>query len=354
MCKRSVLIRGLLGFSSVFFTGMIVGAFLLNWAQQKRDFLVMQEKSDNYGVPNTVLDNNQKHSRLESQPVRTKKVPRGERKINANSKTLLQIIPNLNKSSILDSTPRHSSRKIKEAWRQYASNLPHDLTNKAAIAIVLDDLGLDQLRTKQVMKLPPPLTLALIPYGNHLQQHSLRARALGHEVIVHLPMEPINSKTNPGKNALLTTLTDEELQERVSWNLAQFSGFVGVNNHMGSKFTAWQPGMKIVMQALKKRGLLFLDSKTTTNTRGKFTAAKLGVPYAARDIFLDNKNDEKAIRRQLKRLEDVAQENGVAVGIGHPYDTTIRELRDWIPIAKKRGFSFIPVTAIIKKRHSNE
>ena len=137
----------------------------------------------------------------------------------------------------------------------------HDLTNKAAIAIVLDDLGLDQLRTKQVMKLPPPLTLALIPYGNHLQQHSLRARALGHEVIVHLPMEPINSKTNPGKNALLTTLTDEELQERVSWNLAQFSGFVGVNNHMGSKFTAWQPGMKIVMQALKKRGLFILRSE---------------------------------------------------------------------------------------------
>ena len=246
--------------------------------------------------------------------------------------------------------PKPSSTKASTtAWLRFAAVTPAQ-NGQPAIAIVMDDLGIDQRRTDIAIDLPAPITLAFIPYGYRLSTHTRRARENGHELLVHLPMEPLNANADPGKNALLKGLTDKQLRSRIEWNLSRFQGFVGVNNHMGSKFTAWERGMKLVVKSLKDRGLIFLDSKTTKNSVGLRMAKALNVPNAARDVFLDNEISIKSIQRQLKVLERVASKNGSAIGIGHPHDATVEVLRGWIPNAKKRGFILVPVSAIIKRK----
>lgn len=234
-------------------------------------------------------------------------------------------------------------------WLKFAALTPAQ-NGQPAIAIVIDDLGIDQRRTGVAIDLPAPITLAFIPYGYRLPKHTRRARRNGHELLVHIPMEPMNASADPGKNALLTGLTDKQLISRIEWNLSQFQGFVGVNNHMGSKFTAWDRGMKIVVQTLKNRGLMFLDSKTTKNTVGYRLARSLNVPHAVRDVFLDNEISVESINQQLRLLESVARRNGTAIGIGHPHDATVQALRAWIPGAKKRGFILVPVSAVVKRK----
>ncbi len=234
------------------------------------------------------------------------------------------------------------------AWRRYAALAP-DFAGRPAIAIVIDDVGHDPRRqAERLRRLPGPVTLAMLPYGYELRRLSRMFREAGHEVLVHLPMEPSDAAYDPGPNALLTSLDRAELARRIGWNLGQFDGYVGINNHMGSRFTADAGGMGMVMAEVKKRGLLFLDSWTTGSSVGDGMARRLEVPRARRDIFIDNEVDVDKILAQLAVTERLARRRGYAIAIGHPHDETITALERWLPEAQKRGFVLVPVSAIVK------
>lgn len=237
------------------------------------------------------------------------------------------------------------------AWQLNALPLPEEPESGPRIALVIDDLGPNRANTDRVVKLPGPLTLAFLVYADELPQVAARARAAGHELLAHVPMEPEDTvHHDPGPNVLKADLAPEELRRRLAWGLDRYSGFVGVNNHMGSRFTASAAGMRPVMAELRRRGLLFLDSKTTADTVGPALAREFGVPHAARDVFLDNDPAAPAIREQLLRLEKVARRTGLAIGIGHPYDSTIEALAEWLPTLRARGFRLVPVSAIVRAR----
>jgi uncharacterized protein len=230
---------------------------------------------------------------------------------------------------------------------------PHNVekTGHGKIAIVIDDMGLNRINTQRMVSMPAPLTLAYLPYADNLQKQADTARAAGHELMVHMPMEPTDmAHNNPGPNALLTTNTTEENVTRLQKNLAQFDGYMGVNNHMGSRFTGDPAALRPVLQTLKERGLWFLDSKTIGHSSAAKIAGEMGVPYAERDIFLDNAASVPAILAQLRQLEHVANKRGYAVAIGHPYTATIEALKQWIPSAEKRGFVLVPLSEIIASR----
>lgn len=219
------------------------------------------------------------------------------------------------------------------------------------IAVVIDDVGLDQPRSRAAIALPGPLTIAMLPYGYNLPDLAMETRRQGHELLVHMPMEPLDPGANPGPRALLTGLGPKELRQRVAWDLEQFSGYVGINNHMGSRFTANEAGMRIVMDEVRARGLLFLDSVTSRNTTGFRLAAKAGVPHAVRDIFLDHDIALPAIRKQLGKVEATARRQGHAIAIGHPHDETLEALRAWLPTLRGKGFQIVPISAIVRARY---
>jgi polysaccharide deacetylase 2 family uncharacterized protein YibQ len=233
-------------------------------------------------------------------------------------------------------------------WLRHAVRTPRE-PGKAMIAIVIDDLGIDLKRTRRAMAMPGPMTMSFIPYGYKLAQLTKTARAGGHEILLHLPMEPLRRSVDPGPHALLTTLSAEVLRQRLVWNLARMEGYVGINNHMGSRFTAWRPGMRIVMREIRERGLLFLDSWTNKKSYGIKMARENGVPSAVRDVFIDHDIDAASIGKRLRQLESIARRRGYAIGIGHPYDLTTKLIPAWMAGAKERGIQFVPISTIVRR-----
>lgn len=240
-----------------------------------------------------------------------------------------------------------------------APKTPTWLTNAAAtpaikgrpmIALVIDDLGLSQARVRRTIALPGPITLAFLPYGHNLPKLAKEGRDAGHELIIHVNMEPKDHDVDPGPKALLTSLGEAEIRKRLDWAFAQFDGYIGISNHMGSRFTEWPDGMEIVVRAVKRRGLLYFDSVTSTKSVGPALARAHGAAYASRDIFLDHNRDKKAIARQLVQTERLARRRGYAIAIGHPHGVTLDVLEKWIPDAVARGFVMVPLSTIVRRR----
>lgn len=236
-----------------------------------------------------------------------------------------------------------------QAWRRNA--LPfRDLNGKPLVAIVIDDVGLDRPRSKRAWELPGPLTLSFLPYAKDLAEQARAARARGHELMLHLPMEP-NGRNDPGPGALLVSLSSADLRQRTNAALDSFAGFAGVNNHMGSRFTAFRPGMETVLKQLKPRGLMFLDSRTTKDSVGDQVAHELGVPSIVRHVFLDDDESVEAVRRKLAEAEAVARRQGFVVAIGHPHEATLQALQEWLPTVQSKGLALAPATAVLRKRN---
>lgn len=238
------------------------------------------------------------------------------------------------------------------AWEKFAVVIRPVPQDSYRIAIVMDDLGLDARRTTEIMQLQSPMTLSFLTYANDLRTQTKRARRLGHELMMHVPMEPMDSNINPGPGALKTSMSDEELKWQMDKVLNKFDGFVGINNHMGSKLTSDIRAMDIVMDELKKRGLLFIDSRTTAKSVGYKEAAKKNLPYAVRHVFLDPMPGEAILKRQLKKLEYVASKRGYAIGIGHPRDVTIKALQEWLPTLQDKNITLVPVSEIVKYKYA--
>jgi polysaccharide deacetylase 2 family uncharacterized protein YibQ len=218
-----------------------------------------------------------------------------------------------------------------------------------ALTVIIDDLGVNGPVTRRTIRLPGPLTLAFLPYGEGTPELAREARAAGHEVFLHLAMEPLGGE-DPGPMALLADLGADELRRRLHWALGRVPGAAGVNNHMGSRLTADPRAMAIVMGELARLGLPFLDSMTTAaSVAGKIALAS-GVPATARDLFLDNDPAPAAILAQLERAERLARRTGSAVAIGHPYPSTLQVLADWLPGASARGIRLVPASVTIELR----
>lgn len=225
--------------------------------------------------------------------------------------------------------------------------------SRASIAIVIDDMGLDLRRSAAVVSLPAPLTLAYLPYARDLRRQTTAATRAGHELILHVPMEPLDATIDAGPDALRTGHSSLEIIDRLERGLARFDGYVGISNHMGSRFSADRRGMASVLTAVRDRGLLYLDSRTTPNSVAPRLAVQLGVDLVERDIFLDNEPTPEAVRAAIVMLEDRARARGYAVGIGHPRDATIEVLGEWLATAEQRGFQLVPISAVGTLRQAN-
>lgn len=215
------------------------------------------------------------------------------------------------------------------------------------IVIIIDDMGGSAKNSNAVENLQGPLTLSYLPYAKNLPERTKRARANGHELMVHMPMEPMNGKIDGGPAVLKTGQSPKKFEEILSWGLSQFDGYVGLNNHMGSRLTQDRESMEMIMEELKKKNIYFVDSVTIASSIGADVAQEKGVPHAQRDIFLDHEITKDFIKDALKKLEAVARYKGYAIAIGHPHSETIAVLKEWLPSLKERGFELVPASAVI-------
>lgn len=217
--------------------------------------------------------------------------------------------------------------------------LPKPQPKGPKMAVVIDDIGEDFGVLKGLIKLKIPLTFAVWPHASHTRASVELIVQKRRDLIIHFPMEPRGYPTvNPGDDALFVAMDSNAIKKQVAANLQVIPEAIGVNNHMGSRFTADRQGMTLALKAFKHKGLFFLDSLTSTKSVGRSTAKSVGIPFYERDIFLDNVKDVNAIIHQLKKAERVAAKKGYAIAIGHPYKETLAALRQW---SKKRNISVV-------------
>lgn len=217
-------------------------------------------------------------------------------------------------------------------------------------AIIVDDLGQDLASARALLDIDLDLTFAVLPDLPYTSRVAQMAAGRGREVILHVPMQPLDYPAkNPGKNALLVDLSEDEIRQRLAAFLAQTPQVTGINNHMGSAFTRDRDGMRVVMSELAGRRLFFVDSLTSGASVGMETAAEFGLPRAVRDLFLDNEADVEKIRKELRRLIRHAKRHGSAIAICHPYPETIEALRLEQGSFAREGVRVVPVSYLLRK-----
>jgi polysaccharide deacetylase 2 family uncharacterized protein YibQ len=215
------------------------------------------------------------------------------------------------------------------------------------LILVIDDFGYSLRQARRFLDLDIPLTYAVLPRLSRSREVAAAACAAGHEVMLHQPMEPLNASLDPGPGALYTGTSGDQVAQVLERNLDGIAGVRGVNNHMGSLFTASSEDIRHVLAFLRKRGLFFLDSLTTSHSVAYATARSMGLPAARRRVFIDNRPEEDAVLGQLHHLAAVTGRKGSVVGIGHPHRATASALARFIPCAVEQGLRFAGISALV-------
>ena len=239
----------------------------------------------------------------------------------------------------------------RQAWQVYGRDFA-DPEERPRIAILLGPLGLiESASYSAIQQLPANVTLAFAPYTRNLGEWIAQARAAGHEVILHIPMEPFDyPDSDPGPHTLLTSISADDNIQRLEWLLGRASGYIGVSNFMGDRFTTSAEHVRPVLGVLKSRGLMFLDAQATRNSVAARVALDLGVPRALNNRFIDSEASRIAIDARLFELERIATLVGTAVGIGFPYPVTIERVAAWAQGLAAKGLVLAPLSAVANRQ----
>jgi hypothetical protein len=230
-------------------------------------------------------------------------------------------------------------------WRTYAR--PFDQADRRPrIGILVAGLGISESATEQVIqRLPGAVTLAFSPYGLRLAEFAAQARADGHEVLVGIPMEPVGFPLNdPGPYALLTSLPWGENNQRLTWILSRFPGYVGATNVLGptlrgERFSASPESMRPFLEVLSARGLMFVEARPGE-------APPQGLPARGVDVLIDERPLRAEIDQRLADLERIARERGAALGLSGASPLAIDRLGAWAAGVEARGFALAPASAL--------
>lgn len=225
---------------------------------------------------------------------------------------------------------------------------PPILEKRPQLAIVMDDLGRSLDTGRALLEIDVPITFSILPGETHATALAELAHRHGREVLIHLPMEPQGYPlTDPGNDALLLAMPIAEIQQRIGDFARQVPYAAGGNNHMGSRFTEDREGMRAVLSAMKKADLFFLDSLTSPQSVAYAEARQAQIPATVRDVFLDNTQDVEKIVGEIRHLMQVAQRQGHAVGICHPYPQTLEALRQMANELRQAWIDLVPVAQLV-------
>jgi polysaccharide deacetylase 2 family uncharacterized protein YibQ len=223
---------------------------------------------------------------------------------------------------------------------------PFKADGRPKIALIVRGLGLNPRITQQAIDaLPPETTLSFVPYADGLQTWVNIARAKGHEVLLEVPMEPLDYPDNdPGPQGLMSASPPAENAKRLEWVMGRTTGYFGLTNYLGSKFIGSDEGMNALFDVLRQRGLAFIDDGTAFTRVGD-------VQRASADRVVDGQQlSADSIGKQLEGLELAAKQNGQALGVGSAYPVTIDQLARWSREASARGFQLAPASAVMARR----
>jgi polysaccharide deacetylase 2 family uncharacterized protein YibQ len=245
---------------------------------------------------------------------------------------------------------------VEEASTQAPSSIPVPAAvmpapaGKPKVVIILDDWGYSTKNCQYLREIKEPLTVAVLPDLPHSNDVMQCAHESGKELMLHLPMEPHNNTDPyPPDYVLKTAMSPIKVDRLLSNILDKMPLIDGVNNHMGSKATEDRRLMTTIFRQLKSRKLFYVDSRTASKSVCATVAKEMNLPFASRDVFLDNVNERSAITTQLNTLARIAKKRGWAVAIGHDRSLTLQVIQERLPWFKEQGFELITVKNLISQ-----
>ena len=238
-----------------------------------------------------------------------------------------------------------STETKKSEQKTTGFNFPQAV-NSAQLVFVFDDGGQNLSQLKKFLELPFPITVAVLPQITHSREAAEMVRKSGNELILHQPMQALNSKVNPGPGAITPEMTEDEIMSLLFQNITELGQIAGMNNHEGSAITADAEKMSVVLKTASENGIYFLDSRTNSESKVPYVAGELGYSYYERNIFLDNTKKREDILAELTKGLGIANKNGVAIMIGHVWSAEVLPdlLKEIYPELKQKGYTFTTVS----------
>lgn len=260
-------------------------------------------------------------------------------KVPENSKT--QANKNQKKSETLE--PAETQRNAKKADK---FGFPQ-AKNHAQIIFVFDDGGQNLSHLEPFLNLPIPITIAVLPRLAHSVEVAQKIRNAGKEVILHQPMQALNSKVNPGPGAITPQMSEDEIISTLFYNINEIGPVAGMNNHEGSAITADAEKMAVILKLANEEGIYFLDSRTNSETKVPYVANLMGYSYYERNIFLDNEKTKENALQELKKGLEIANKKGSVIMIGHIWSANFLPsfIMEVIPELQEKGYTFSTVSA---------
>ncbi|EDP66542.1 hypothetical protein BAL199_15813 [alpha proteobacterium BAL199] len=239
----------------------------------------------------------------------------------------------------------------RQPWSTYARPFNLD-DSRPRVAIVMIGVGFGKdITEKATTLLPGAISLSFSPYVRNIEALMARARQAGHETLIDLPMEPLDfPRDDPGPSTLLTSLSLVDNLNRLEWVLGRAPGYVGVTTWMGSQFTTVEDALMPVLQGLRQRGLMFVDSRASSRSIATELASSIQLPRAFNNTFIDQTPSAGTIDRALASLEATARQQRYAVGIARPLPVTIERLSRWAGTLEGKGIALAPISAIADRQ----
>lgn len=216
-------------------------------------------------------------------------------------------------------------------------------------AFVIDDMGYDVSVLDEILAIDAPITISILPHLPYSVAIARQAHRAGREVLLHLPMEPHDyPERRPGEGVLLLRMNRDEIGDQLEKDIRSVPHISGVNNHMGSRFMEDEEKVAVVLRDIKRRGLFFLDSLTTKDSKGFAVAERIGLPHASRDIFLDNDCDFEEAVSILHRIVEKRDTWETMIIIGHPHESTVRAIGAVVPVFRDHDIRMVPLSDLIE------
>ena len=218
--------------------------------------------------------------------------------------------------------------------------------NHAQLIFVFDDGGQNLAHLESFLKLPIPITIAVLPRLVHSVESAQKIRNSGNELMLHQPMQALNSKVNPGPGAITPQMSEDEIIATLFYNINEIGPIAGMNNHEGSAITADAEKMAVILKMANEEGIYFLDSRTNSETKVPYVANLMGYSYYERNIFLDNEKTNENALQELKKGLAIANKNGSVIMIGHIWSASFLPdfLLEVIPELQEKGYTFCTVS----------
>lgn len=218
------------------------------------------------------------------------------------------------------------------------------------LCFVFDDAGHNLVQLEPFLNLPFPCTIAVLPGLPHSVECADEIRGAGKELILHQPMQAVNMNVNPGPNALLPDMTQEEIRAVVKKNLEEIGPVAGLNNHEGSLITADKESMEAVFDVIEENSIFFLDSRTNAQTTAPEIARERGIKIWERAVFLDNSQNKEEIEKAVRNGLEIASKKGYAIMIGHVWSDDLAQLlSDLYPELTEAGYSLCDISGLQTK-----